>query len=72
MKKLLYIGGGLVIVIAAVGIYIAMSGGSLIKAAVEKLGPPITGTTVTLKEADISLTSGEGALKGLVIGNPAG
>ena len=72
MKKLLYIGGGLAVVVVAVVVYVVMSGGSLIKAAVEKFVPPITQTTVALKEADVSLTSGTGALKGLVIGNPTG
>jgi hypothetical protein len=72
MKKLLYIGSGIVVVIIAVVVYVVVSSGSLIKAAIEKFGPPITQTTVTLKEADVSLTSGTGALKGLVIGNPKG
>lgn len=72
MKKLLYFGGGLAVVVIAVVIYVLTSSGSLIKAAIEKFGPPITQTTVTLKDADVSLTSGTGTLKGLVIGNPAG
>ncbi|MGH7254857.1 MAG: hypothetical protein ACREI3_03680 [Nitrospirales bacterium] len=45
---------------------------SVVKAGVETYGPKITGTTVTLAAADISVLSGEGRLHGLIVGNPPG
>lgn len=73
MKRGLIIGG--VVVVAAIAVVVVVvltQGGSIIKAAVEEVGPQITKTRVTLKDADVSITSGEGALRGLVIGNPQG
>jgi len=46
--------------------------GSLIKKGVETVGPKITQTEVKLSGATLSLVSGSGALKGFVLGNPAG
>lgn len=43
-----------------------------IKTAVETLGPKLTQSSVTLDDVDLSLSTGEGSLSGLVIGNPAG
>src|SRR5881397_1589277 len=39
---------------------------------VEAVGPKITGTTVKLDSVDLSPFSGQGRLKGLVVGNPPG
>ncbi|MCG8511273.1 MAG: hypothetical protein MI741_18810 [Rhodospirillales bacterium] len=73
MKRGILIGGGAVVVIAVVGVFFLWSNiGGIIKAAVEKFGTQILQAQVTLNEADISTTSGEGALKGLIIGNPEG
>jgi len=73
MKRGLLIGVGVVIaVIVIVVVVVLTQGGSIIKAAVEEIGPQVTKTSVKLDDADVSLTSGEGTLKGLVIGNPAG
>jgi len=46
--------------------------GSIVKAGVNKFGPSITQTKVELTEANISPLSGEGALRGLAVGNPKG
>ena len=43
-----------------------------IKAVVETMGPELTKSSVTLNDVELSLTSGEGSLRGLVVGNPAG
>lgn len=73
MKRGLLIGGGIVVVVVVVAVVVLLTQtGSIIKAAVEEIGPKITKTTVTLDDADVSVTSGEGALRGLVIGNPEG
>src|SRR5437660_5571958 len=45
---------------------------SMIKAGVEAVGPRITGTTVKVDAVDLSPFSGQGRLKGLVVGNPPG
>lgn len=44
----------------------------LVKQAIERIGPEVTGTAVTLSKAQFSLQNGEGQLQGLTIGNPAG
>ena len=72
MKKWLLIGGGLVVVIIAGLFYLYSSLGSLIKTAVEKYGSEITQAKVQLNEAEVSATSGTGALHGLYVGNPQG
>jgi hypothetical protein len=46
--------------------------GSLIKDAVEWLGPKITQTSVTLDGVDVSLVGGQAQLEGLTVGNPPG
>ena len=72
MKKLLYIGGVLLVVIA-IGLYFLFSSlNSIVKAAVEKVGSDATQAQVRLKEVDIQITSGKGAMRGLTVGNPSG
>ena len=73
MKRWILIGGGLIVLIAMVVFYFVFSSlDSLIIAAVEKFGSQITQTEVRLKEAKVSVTSGEGVLRGLSMGNPKG
>ena len=73
MKHWLLIGGGLIVlIVVAVLYYLFSSLDSLIKAGVEKYGSEITQTKVRLKEAEVSVTSGRGALRGLSVGNPKG
>jgi len=57
-----------VVALTMIGVYL----NSMIKVGVEAVGPKITGTTVKLDAMDLSLLSGQGRLKGLVIGNPPG
>lgn len=72
MKKGIMIGGGVAVLAVIAVIYFWSNVGSIIKAAVEKYGSEITQAKVTLNEVDLSATSGEGMLKGLTVGNPAG
>jgi hypothetical protein len=76
MKKGLKIGGGvaviLIVVLAGVFYFVFTSLDSLIVAAVESFGSEATQADVELKEAEVSVTSGEGALRGLRVGNPKG
>lgn len=60
-----------VLVISAVG-YLYFSLNTLVKKAVETVGPRITKTDVCLSSANISPFSGSGSLNGFVIGNPEG
>jgi len=72
MKRWLLIGAGLLVVIVAGLFYLYSSLGSLIKVAVEKYGSEITQAKVQLNQAKVSATSGQGALRGLNVGNPKG
>ena len=76
MKRWLLIGGslvgGLMVVIAIVLLYVVSSLDSIIKAAVEKYGSEVTQVEVRLDKAKVSITSGEGSLRGLTVGNPEG
>ena len=60
-----------VLLIVAV-VIVGMSLGSLIKSAVERVGPTITKTDVKLASANLSVLSGTGTLKGFLLGNPEG
>jgi hypothetical protein len=73
MKRILVIAGVLVaLVVIGIVVFLLTGLGAAIKAVVEGVGSKATGTHVTLHSADVSLTSGEGTLKGLVVGNPEG
>ncbi len=58
--------------VLGIGVFVLMTLGTGIKTVVETLGPEMTQAQVTLSSAKISLLSGDGRLKGLVIGNPEG
>ena len=73
MKKLairLLIGLIVVIILGvlAVGLFLD----SAIKHGVEKIGPMVTKTDIKLDSVSLSLLSGSGKVKGLVVGNPEG
>ncbi|MEF2145847.1 MAG: hypothetical protein V3573_10400 [Desulfovibrionaceae bacterium] len=71
MKKLMLLGGGiLLLLVAGIATYILLNVDKLVELAVNEYGPKITKTDVVLKDADIGLFSGSGALYGLRIGNP--
>ena len=72
MKTLLKIGAVLVVLVIIAVIVVAANLNSMIKAGVETVVPQVTGTTIKLDGVDLSLLSGEGRLKGLVVGNPPG
>lgn len=72
MKVIGWLVGIVVLAVIGAGVYIVMNSGSLIKTAVESLGPDYLGVPVRLGSAEISLTDGSGVLTDLVIGNPAG
>jgi hypothetical protein len=58
--------------IVAVIAVLFFSFNSIVKNGVEAVGPKVLGTDVVLQKVDISLLSGSGMLKGIMIGNPEG
>jgi uncharacterized protein involved in outer membrane biogenesis len=73
MKKLiirLLIGLVVVIILAVLGIGLFLD--RIVKAGVETIGPRVTKVDVKLDSVSLSLLSGGGTLKGLVVGNPQG
>lgn len=72
MKAIGWLIGIVLLLIVGLGVFLVMNSGSLIKTAVETLGPQYLGVDVRLGAAEVSLTEGTGELRGLVIGNPEG
>ena len=72
MKTLLKIGAVLVVLVVIAVAVVTANLDKMIKAGVETMGPEITGTSIKLESVDLSLLSGQGELKGLVVGNPKG
>ncbi len=74
-KPLWIVGGviaGLIVAVVIVVVVVFASIDSIIKAAVENLGPKMTQSEVKLDKVTLSTTTGEGRLEGLLIGNPKG
>ncbi len=71
-NKLLYILGGLAVLVLVVFFSVELFLGSIVTAAVNRIAPTITQTKVELKSAHISPLSGSGTLTGLAVGNPKG
>jgi hypothetical protein len=73
MKKLLLrIGVGLIVLIVLVILGISLFLDGAVKRGIETIGPKLTQVSVKLDNVSLSLLSGAGAIKGLVVGNPAG
>ena len=73
MKRVILMGGVLVVALIGIGIYVLYSSlDTVVKSAVEQIGSDATGTEVTLGEVDISPTSGSGALRRFRMTNPPG
>jgi uncharacterized protein involved in outer membrane biogenesis len=74
-KPLWIVGGviaGIIAIVVVVVVVIFASIDSIIKAAVENVGPKMTQSEVKLDKVELSTTSGEGRLVGLSVGNPKG
>ncbi len=69
MKKVLVI---IPVFLIAIVLALGFSLNSIVKHGVETIGPTVLGADVKLRDADISLFSGKGNLKGIFIGNPKG
>jgi len=60
----------LLVVIAVIAVGLSLD--SIVKKGVETVGPQVTKVDVKLAGVNLSLLSGSGTLKGLVVGNPPG
>ena len=73
MLKKILVGLAVIVVIVGVGVYYLVSNlGGIVKAAIENYGSAATQAKVTVDKVDLSLTSGEGSISKLFIGNPSG
>lgn len=73
MKKWIFIGVGVLVVIIAVVLIVgALKLGPIIKTAVNTYGPGITKTDMRLSDVDVSILSAKAELKGFYLGNPKG
>jgi hypothetical protein len=73
VKKILLAGGiGLLVLIVVAVIVVGLFLGKIVKAGVERVGPKITQTTLTVDAVDLSLLTGSATIKNLVVGNPSG
>ena len=73
MKKIILI-GGLVIVLAVAGgvFYFLTQLNAIVERQIEKIGSQITGTSVSVSSVAIKLKEGSAAINGLIIANPPG
>jgi uncharacterized protein involved in outer membrane biogenesis len=72
MKKFVYAGIALIVIVAAVLVIGISNLGPIIKTAVNKYGPAMTKTDLRINDVGISLFSGEAKLKDFYLGNPKG
>jgi hypothetical protein len=74
-KVLIGVAALVVVLVVAVGgglYYLYSNLDSLVKTAIESVGGDATQTKVSVKQVKLSLTSGEGTISGLIVGNPKG
>ena len=72
LKIVLGILGVLVVLLVVLVLVAGAHLGALVKAGMEKVGPKVTQTTLTVDSVDVSIPGGTAAINGLVLGNPQG
>ena len=72
MKKWIYIGIGVLVVVIAIIIFGLSNLGPIIKQAVNSYGPKITKTELHVDDVGVSIFSTEAKIKQFFLGNPAG
>ncbi len=73
MLKKIAIGFAVLLVLIAGGVYYLFSNlDGFIKSAIETYGSQATQSSVSVGSVDISLTSGQGTISGITVGNPSG
>jgi len=73
--KIKIIVGFLVLLVVLLLVAVLVAGthlGDLVKTGMERVGPKVTRTTLTVDKVDLSLFSGSAGVRGLVLGNPEG
>jgi hypothetical protein len=71
-KKLLSVVGALLVLALVVYVGLQFFLGSIVKTGINTFAPKLTGSKVTLEDAQISPLSGTGTLSGFSVGNPPG
>ena len=64
--------GLVLLLVIGVFVYVAYNTNSIVKNAIETIGPQYLGAPVRVKDVDISLQDGRGTLTNLEVGNPPG
>lgn len=72
MKAIGWIVGILVLALIAVGVFVVLNSGDLVKRGIEEFGPQYLGVDVGVSEVNLELTQGSAQIKGLRMGNPEG
>ncbi|MFU8815430.1 MAG: hypothetical protein ACNA7W_08785 [Pseudomonadales bacterium] len=72
MKALGWVVIAVVLVLAAVAIYVVVYSGTLIERAIERQGSAYLGVSVEVAEVEVALRDGVAVIRGLVVGNPPG
>ncbi len=72
MKRLLKVAIGVLVVLAALVVALAIFAGHIVKGAVNTAGPRALGVPISLKNVNVNILSGRFGLDELVIGNPEG
>lgn len=72
MKLVAKLVGVLIVLLAAVFIYLAFNLGNIVKEGIEHYGPPMLGTDVAVGGVQLSPFSGSGSISNLEIGQPKG
>ncbi|MGA3265608.1 MAG: AsmA family protein [Verrucomicrobiota bacterium] len=73
MKKIIWsVVIGVVVLIVVAVVVVGLFLGNIVKAGINRFGPGITQTSVTVEAVDLSLLNGSASIKGLVVGNPPG
>ncbi|MBN1670267.1 MAG: hypothetical protein JXR37_04505 [Kiritimatiellae bacterium] len=71
-KRIIYVAAGVVLVPVALLLLATAFLGSIVKSAVNEVGPAAMGVKVSLQDADFSILRGKARLAGLFVGNPEG
>lgn len=72
MRKILFLLGGLVVLLLAVAIYFVVNLDAVVKSRIERTGTRIAEVPVTVGSVDISLAKGTATVRDLRIANPPG
>jgi hypothetical protein len=72
LKIILGILGVLLLLLLVFVLVVGSHLGDLVKVGMERVGPEVTQTTLTVSSVDVSIPGGTAAINGLVLGNPHG